>query len=758
MKKSFLIVAAMLLGSARGMAVPAFPDTVTLLQPDGHKLSVLLHGDEWHSYMTTTDGYTVINEKGVCNYALLSDEGKLISSGVEAHNVGFRTVEELRFIAGTGRTLVPPVTQTALTEKRKEHAGRLKRRKLRKSGGYDYSKFRGLVVLVEFDDRSFLRPDSKEFFDRMINSVGYDGYTTLGENAERIECTGSVRDYFFDNSNGLFDPHFDIYGPVKVNRSVYDVNKYINAREIGVEALSLLDPEVDFSRYDTDGDGIVDMVFFLYAGAGSNTGNDQRLLWPHASSLTETGVVLDGVSFDSYACSTELSGIESLGNHDGIGTICHEFSHVLGLFDVYDTDYTGSGGQSTHPGRWSIMASGSYLNNSRTPCGYSMFEREWAGFASATPVESGGDFSLGALSETNQGLRIASRQENEYFLIENRQQSGWDAFLPGHGMLVFRVDFTDEDVWLRNVVNNNPQHNYYELLRANPVKDMSTGLIADTSYDPFPGNGIVTEINNNTSPSLRSWGGLMSDFSISDIEENRGTITFHVNHDPIEGVVEDFENMKPADGQERFSGLFCDWILNDVTLADSGHTGMALAFRNRGTAETSVISNPVQTMTFEVFNPGTEDAKVRLYTKKNGAGSWIALKDYNFNREVVATAGGSTMVQYDIEATEPASYRIMLSAGGDAEPVYVDNVSIESTSASSVLPPGDETAEGLSVLVRGREITVTTHGEENVLLFDLAGSVIGKYGSIGGKAVMYAPHEGFYIVVAGCRSHKVMVR
>lgn len=182
----------------------------------------------------------------------MSSDGNMTPSGVRTHDPALRDSGELLFLTGVRGTLVPPVAEDAIADRDKENARRLKRSAAKRIGNYDYSRFRGLVVLVEFNDRSFQRPDSRDFFDRMINSEDYDGYTTLGSNPEKVECTGSVRDYFRDNSGGLFNPVFDIYGPVKVNRSVYDVNKYINAREIGAEALQALDAEVDFSRYDTD--------------------------------------------------------------------------------------------------------------------------------------------------------------------------------------------------------------------------------------------------------------------------------------------------------------------------------------------------------------------------------------------------------------------------------------------------------------------------------------------------------------------------
>lgn len=762
-KSLFSITTAILLGTAQGMAVPAYPGIVKVTEPDGTELSIRIHGDEYHNYLTTDDGYTVIDTGNGHCYAVASADGSLRSSGIQAHEPDMRNAGERSLLSGIHGTLIPQVTEASVSEMNRENARRMQRSTVRRIGNYDYSRFRGLVVLVEFNDRSFLRQDSKVFFDNMINAEGYTGYMTTGDNPEKIECTGSVRDYFRDNSGGLFNPVFDIYGPVKVNRSVYDVNKYVNAGAIGVEALQAIDAEVDFSRYDTDGDGVVDMVFFLYAGAGSNTGNDQRLLWPHASSLDTMGLTLDGVGFGSYACSTELSGIESLGRHDGIGTICHEFSHVLGLFDVYDTDYEGSGGQSVHPGRWSVMASGSYLNNSRTPCGYSLFEREWAGFTVPEKISGPGRISVEPLEDSNMGFRIETRQEGEYFLIENRQQTGWDRYLPGHGMLVFRVDLTDPDVWDRNVVNNNPRHNYYELLRAEAMTDINTGAVADTSYDPFPGSGVVTSISNTTTPSLRTWSGLMSDFSISDISEDDGVISFQTEYQPIVSEVEDCENMTMVSGTDDvFSGVFCDWTFTDVSLADSGRTGMAMAFVNRAYAATSLIEEPVQTMTFQIYNPTDENAKMRLYIKRNGTGNWIALKDYNLNRDVVAEAGKTTSVHYDIEEEGAAMFRLMQSAGSGDSPVYVDNIAIERKATASDPSTGVRTVDvdsgTLGVYVQDRMIYVSGDCRGPVSVYRTSGALVGTRDKVDGEILFNASEPGVYILTAGGRTLKLMVR
>ena len=277
------------------------------------------------------------------------------------------------------------------------------------------------------------------------------------------------------------------------------------------------------------------MVFFVFAGLGSNIGgNDSRLIWPHAGQLFNPNnyryIVKDGVQLDRYACSTELYGSESYNFLDGIGVISHEFSHVLGLPDLYDTDYDGGGGQSDDPSDWAIMASGAYLNYGRTPAGYTLYERYSVGFAQPQLISEVGSYELPPLGDSNQGFRMDTRVNKEFFLLENRQKSSkWDAQLPGHGLLVFRVDSTNTAVWNYNNVNADPKHNYMELVRAGgPVRSGGDPIAA--ASDPFPGTKFVRTLNNVTTPgNLLTWSGMESPLGLEKIKESSGKVLFEVN-------------------------------------------------------------------------------------------------------------------------------------------------------------------------------------------------------------------------------------
>ena len=512
------------------MAVPAHKKPVQVTQPDGTTVTIKLHGDEWMHFNTTADGYSVVkNQQGYYVYAEKKN-GELKATSMVAHDATKRKANEVTFLQNIKKYQAPEMSEeVTATKKRVEQQQRETLAKHRaasqRAAQYDYNNFKGLVILVQFNDKSFSREDYATIAYDMMNQENYTGY-------DNEVYTGSVRDYFSDNSGGNFNPEFDVYGPYTVNYSQYDGNnktdKILNA------AINAANDDIDYSQYDRDGNGFVDMIYFLIAGNGSNySGNDSRLFWPHRSCITQNNqyVVRDGVKLWDYASSVELYGWTSQPSTvhiDGIGTICHEFSHVLGLPDFYDSDYEGSGGRSHDPGDWSLMASGSYFNDGRTPVGYSLYERYSVGFTDEPEVITQiGDYTLEPLCLTQKGYRLNTPVTNEFFLLENRQRNEfkWDAYLPGDGMLVHRVDLTNENIWWQNQVNANPSRNYYELLRAGGYRSGSK------SSDAFPGTKRVHELTNSSSPAnLKTWSGKGNQFGLSNIQQTSdGNIVFTVD-------------------------------------------------------------------------------------------------------------------------------------------------------------------------------------------------------------------------------------
>lgn len=513
----------MLLSATALMAVPAHRGTAQVRQPDGSMVTLRLHGDEWQHFHTTADGYSVVkDDRGCYVYAQLKD-GRLVATPRLAHDADRRTSAEKAWLKDVRKYQTPALTEHALQLKSAEELRRAATLSKRRAGEYDYTRFRGLVILVEYSDCSFSRSDYQSVMNDMMNKTNYKGY----DNTRYGKYTGSVRDYFVDNSNGLFAPQFDVVGPIRVSYSQYTPHATDSIDVVNYEALQKASYKLDFKNYDADRDGIVDMIYFVYAGLGANfSTNDQRLVWPHASYVNLGGsvVTFGGYAMGRYACSTEFYGTSSWSILDGIGTICHEFTHVLGLPDLYDTDYEKSGGESAHPDAWSVMAGGSYQNYGRTPVGYNLYERYSAGFMVPEVISSEGSKRLLPLALFNKGYRLNTEVENEFFLLENRQPSQfkWDEYLPGSGMLVWRVDSTNTEVWESNNVNINPRHTYFTMIRAG-------GGQGATAADAFPGTKKVADLDIYTSPAnLKTWAGKSTPWGLYNIKEAGNIVSFQV--------------------------------------------------------------------------------------------------------------------------------------------------------------------------------------------------------------------------------------
>ncbi len=666
--KKFTLLLICLMAMFRASAVPAYPYPVTVTQPDGSTLVIQGHGDEFYHFTTTADGYTIVkNDAGYYVYAQLQNN-RLTPTDRIARNQAERTANDVSFLEATGKMLI---------EKANNEGARKSRRKVatKESDSY-YKNFRGLVILVNFSDRKFSRSDAHSVYDHMFNDVNYKGYKNENGTSNRYGSMfiGGVRDYFSQNSMGKFAPQFDVVGPVEVDMKSTEMNGTKNAWVVFAQAIANLSSTVDFSKYDADGDGLVDMMYFIVAGYGANySGNSDAYLWPHKWSLEYVDIPrYNGKRMGKYACSVELYGWESNNQTilDGIGTVCHEFSHVLGLPDEYDTDYE-AGGQSHDPGQWSVMAGGSYSQLGRLPVGYSAFQRYASGFLTPKVITSTGKFELNPMQENNEAYMLKTPVDKEFFLLENRQQTGWDAMLPGHGMLVFRVDSTNLEVWESNKVNATPSHNYYELLRAG---NSTSGAQAS---DPFPGTSNIMTLNNSTTPSLCTWNGTYNTFGLTEITETNGVINFKVNKEGyVEMLVEDFETMgtTSATGSTNVRGRFCSWNFTKCGVAAPGKDAcdgtysVAMKKPSAITTAEPITINPFMISVY-FFNPTSTTAKFKVQYSIDKT-EWEDLGEVN----VQTSAEGKASFKMPT-LSEPAYFRVSQVGGSTTAKVYVDNIS-----------------------------------------------------------------------------------
>lgn len=662
---SFVCGTAMTLAA---MAVPANPKPVVMIQPDGTQVTARLCGDEFYHFSTTIDGYTIVkNTQGAWVYAIKKGED-IVASNVLAHDAEQRTADELSLLSSTPRGLTNGANVKSARRLRAAAQGPSYVQY------FDYSKFHGLIVLVQPSDVSFSYGEAQEvqqLYSDMVNVHDYQGYD---QNSTYGRFTGSVRDYYYDNSMGQFDPVFDVVGPVTVSYTSTQFNN--GSRPAFNSALSKLNNSIDYSIYDTDNNGYVDMVFFIVAGYGSHVqGNPSGLLWPHMSrNLNIMG--LDGVKFDRYACSTEMEGAYNSGYLDGIGTICHEFSHVLGLPDLYDTDYA-TNGQSHEPGEWDIMAGGSYLNNARTPAGYGIFERYALGFANPTIITEKGDYSMQALGTSNEGFIVKSPVNKEFFMIENRQATKWDSYLPGHGMIVVRVDSTNTSPWNDNEVNDRLSHNYYEIVRAAQTPE-GNGL-----QDAFPGSTGTSRLGASTLTQWKTWSGQTMPRSLNKIVENNGLITFSfVDESDINMLEETFESM-PVTTAGRATGVqgditIWDYTNCDVQEPDNEH---CLGVRSIGMWAPSMIRMSSNTdkhcyaFSADIYNQSINlDAKFKLYYSDDNGTTWKEVP--NSVRTIPAYSKSAIYWKFDFDT--PVRFRLNMTSGtkNKALRCYVDNVTI----------------------------------------------------------------------------------
>lgn len=318
---------------------------------------------------------------------------------------------------------------------------------------------KGLIILAQFTDSKFQSGHDRALYNKIANA---ENYTDNG-------FKGSVKDYFKAQSAGQFELDFDVVGicQLKNQCSYYGGNDAytgndLRAGEMVAEACQWVATQgVDFSKYDWDGDGEVDQVFVLYAGKGEANGGTVSTVWPHeyALSYSDYGKSLsfNGVIVDTYACSAELNDRDQL---DGIGTFCHEFSHCMGFPDLYDTGYSGWFGM----GYYDLMSAGNYNGDGKCPAGYSAYEKHecgWLTYQDVTHIDEAINVTgLKAISDGGSAYVIKNKaHEDEYYIIENRQNTGWDAYLPSEGVMITHVDY-DANIWWNNMPNT--KGNYYD--------------------------------------------------------------------------------------------------------------------------------------------------------------------------------------------------------------------------------------------------------------------------------------------------------
>ena len=528
MNKALTLLAAISLGGLVAQAVPAKPGLRTIVQPDGTTVQAELRGDEYCSFYVSEDGIPMrMAADGFLRYVVADNEGNIALTANAAAATPELAMKAFARIGAAERVRMNAVPASLAAETVAENVRALSEGEAESPtaawkgiglmGRQNFpviGDIKSVVILVSYSDVDFTVSNPLQYYTDMLNKPGFDQYSACG----------SARDFFVENSNGLFKPTFDVYGPVQLahNRAWYGAESGsshdIRPANMVTEACAALDGQVDFSQYDLDGDGIIDNIYVIYAGQGQASYGGPDTVWPHSSTIIN-GPIHDGVRVGRYATSNEWE----YQRPDGIGTFVHEFSHVMGLPDLYSTTYVNT----VTPGMWSTMDQGPYNGDGCRPPYYSSYERNALGWIDLLLLEDApASIQLPAISE-NVAYLIPTVRTNEFYLLENRQQTGWDTTVPGHGMLVWHVDF-DQTVFNRNNVNNDENHQYVDIVerRQNP----NSGSKSIQATYPFPGSGIPfnRKITPTSKPNLTPWFGPVINHEITNIYEREGIITFDV--------------------------------------------------------------------------------------------------------------------------------------------------------------------------------------------------------------------------------------
>ena len=527
MKKILLSITFALMGIVSGFAAKAYSGIVTVTQSDGTELNVRIYGDEHFNWLTTEDGVLLVQEGNNYYIAETTTSGTLKATSFIAHNANKRLPAEIKAIKKQDLSRFRSYAIKKASPAKAMGTG---------NSGVKYFPHSGspkaLVILVEFSGTPFQSGEkAKNVFEHFLKGKaednlpdGYEAYTGSYKNENNLRNKGSVSDYFYDMSKGTYTPQFDVVGPYKLNHTslYYGKGEKDNTDALVSDACKAADKDVDFSQYDADGDGMVDLVYIIYAGYPASMSGNPNDIWPKSGPGNGSFGTYDGKKVCRYGVHAELNFGRELNQKNGfllsgIGLFCHEFSHTLGLPDLYPT-VDASKVDNQNPEMWDLMDGGEYTyNGGYCPTPYSPWEMDAMGWA--TPIELSDEKQTVTLKSYGKE-RVAYKikgENNEYLLLQNIQIGGWwtgVAYVYNTGMLVWRIDYNNKDVNLFDNPNNTIGKPKVMIVPADGyvISDYNHGdgkQWTDAEYksslqgDPFPGKGNITQLlsvtlNNST--------------------------------------------------------------------------------------------------------------------------------------------------------------------------------------------------------------------------------------------------------------------
>ena len=506
MKKIMLMVIAVVLCWSGVKAVPAKPIPFTHVQSDGMTVTLVMRGGEFNHSLMTLDGLTVA--RALNGDYCYTAGGSL--SDVRAHDEGHRGIEETAFITAYRNQMTLGAGASRVPRRSDENTS---------PQVPTLGSPRIPIILVNYEDVTFIDENPIATFENQFNVMDY-----------------SCLHYFESQSRGRFSPQFDILGPVDLpqTRQYYGGNVYRYGQELDQQLGTMIYDActglvgVDFSDYDNNGDGYVDVVVVLYAGVGEAQAWSAvpESVWPCQWDMQESfdwgcstvgPFQLNGVTINKYAVFNELEGYNNSSQMiDGVGTFCHEFGHCLGLPDFYPT----SGGSAYGMSTWDIMDHGCYLNNGYRPCGYTSYERHFMGWMDLIePVENTQYTMAPLVNDDGTAVKVTNdANPDEYYLLEYRIKTGWDEFLSAEGIMILHVDY-DKNAWDNNTPNNNWNHPRMSIIPADNILSSSSNR-----YDLWP-QASDSLTNYSTPPAKVYTGGYMNK-PITDMIVQDGVASF----------------------------------------------------------------------------------------------------------------------------------------------------------------------------------------------------------------------------------------
>ena len=587
MKKTVLILITLLCHLA-SHASKGWPYPITVSQPDGTQLTVRINGDADFNWVSTLDGVVLKQEGNGYFVANIDTNGMLSSSGTLAHDADKRSSAEQSLCKK--QDVKAFLTVNTRPERLATTRG---------FGGKGSTSFfphtgspRAIVLLVQFANRPF-KVQPRKAFNQYLNSMA-DKHQDFG-NAENRN-TGSVKRYFSDMSGGKFKPQFDLYGPITMPKNVAYYGEGSSSmeryRELVSEACTMMDDSLDFSKYDADKDGNVDLVYIIYAGYGESVSGIESTLWPKAF-VCGTDIKKDGKYVRLAGISNELNGRPD-GNYNsksgllinGVGLFCHEFSHCMGLPDFYPTvspQWTTANGKQDFDAydnqgmeEWDVMDNGIYLYNGYSPTAYTAWEREKMGWLTIETLTREGKVELKSIDQGGKAYRIKNDKNtsgNEYYIVENIQAKGWNYKLPASGMMVSHVEYVP---WAFSVfhggdnsVNNIKKHPRMTIVPADGYLPSSYRKVSDNSnltapymkkkqYDEqlagdlYPGKNNINRLTDaQNMVNYAPWTGGMLNKPIYNIALKNGIVTFNFLKDQTSTGIEQPESATDSSNEEK---------------------------------------------------------------------------------------------------------------------------------------------------------------------------------------------------------------